>query len=73
MITGDAMVTYDIYTQRKGPRILAGAATASSPVALASLDRLANLQVDTILTGHGGPWQGHPADAVARARDAGPA
>jgi glyoxylase-like metal-dependent hydrolase (beta-lactamase superfamily II) len=73
VITGDAVVTLDPYTGRTGPRIVAGGATADSERALASLDRLAGLDADVLLPGHGDPWYGSPAQAARLAQDAGPA
>jgi glyoxylase-like metal-dependent hydrolase (beta-lactamase superfamily II) len=73
VIVGDALVTLDPYTGRMGPRIVAGAATADSDLALASLDALARLDADILLTGHGPAWRGSPVEAVQRARAAGAA
>jgi glyoxylase-like metal-dependent hydrolase (beta-lactamase superfamily II) len=72
-IVGDAFVMLDPYTGRRGPCIVAGAATADSGKALASLDVLASTDAATFLTGHGPAWRGRPAEAVERARAAGPA
>jgi hypothetical protein len=52
--------------------VVAGAATADSTRALASLDGLADLDATTALTGHGPPWRGRLGEAVERARAAGP-
>lgn len=64
VIVGDAFVTLDPYTGRRGPCIVAGAATADTSRALASLDGLATLPADRALTGHGPVWRGNLADAV---------
>ena len=72
VIAGDAVVMLDPYTGAKGPRIVAGAATADSERALRSLDALAAVEADTVLTGHGEPWRGGTAEAVEQARRAGP-
>jgi glyoxylase-like metal-dependent hydrolase (beta-lactamase superfamily II) len=72
VIAGDAFVTYNPYTDSTGPQIVSGAATADSARALASLDRLAALDAEVALTGHGGPWRGPLASAVAQARERGP-
>jgi glyoxylase-like metal-dependent hydrolase (beta-lactamase superfamily II) len=63
----------DPYTGRRGPCIVAGAATADSEQALASLGALADLDADTALSGHGPPWHGSMREAVERARAAGAA
>jgi glyoxylase-like metal-dependent hydrolase (beta-lactamase superfamily II) len=72
LIAGDAIVTLDPYTGAKGPQIVAGAATAHSDMALRSLDALAETGAGTVLTGHGPPWRDGLAEAVRRARAAGP-
>jgi len=71
VIAGDALVTHDPYTDQRGPRIVAQAATADSERALASLDRLAETGAGTILPGHGEPWTGGADSAVREARRAG--
>lgn len=73
VLAGDAVVLHDVYADREGPCIVAGAATADSERALASLDALAATGADVVLTGHGDPWRDGAAEAVARAREAGPA
>jgi glyoxylase-like metal-dependent hydrolase (beta-lactamase superfamily II) len=73
LIAGDAIVTLDPYTGRTGPRIVAGAATADSAMALRSLDAVAATGAQTVLPGHGEPWTGGAAEAAERARAAGPA
>ena len=73
LIAGDALVTLDPYTARRGPRLVAKAATADSARALGSLDALAETDARTVLTGHGEPWRGGVESAVARAREAGAA
>lgn len=72
LIAGDALVTFNPYTGGAGPQIVSGAANADSRLALASLDAIAASHVDTIAPGHGAPWRGDPALAVAEARAAGP-
>jgi glyoxylase-like metal-dependent hydrolase (beta-lactamase superfamily II) len=69
LIAGDAFVTIDPYTGRTGPRLVAGAATADSNQALASVAGLAGLGVTTALTGHGPPWHGSMSDAAARVQE----
>jgi glyoxylase-like metal-dependent hydrolase (beta-lactamase superfamily II) len=72
VIAGDALVMLDPYTGAKGPRIVAGAATADSGRALRSLDALAAVDVGSVLTGHGEPWRGGAGEAARLARAAGP-
>ncbi|MCW2928834.1 MAG: Zn-dependent hydrolase [Thermoleophilia bacterium] len=71
LIVGDALVTRDPYTGREGPRIVAGAATADSPRALASLDRLVATGATHVLVGHGEPWTRGIEAAVAHATEVG--
>jgi glyoxylase-like metal-dependent hydrolase (beta-lactamase superfamily II) len=73
VIAGDAIVMLDPYTARRGPRLVARAATADVERNLAALDALAATGAGTVLTGHGEPWTGGVEDAVARARAAGAA
>jgi glyoxylase-like metal-dependent hydrolase (beta-lactamase superfamily II) len=71
IITGDALVTLDPYTAGEGPQIVAGAATADSALALASLDALAATGATTVLPGHGEPWRDGIRSAVEQARSVG--
>jgi glyoxylase-like metal-dependent hydrolase (beta-lactamase superfamily II) len=71
VISGDALVTHDPYTDTRGPRIVARGATADSERALASLDRLAGTGAGTLLPGHGEPWTGGTERAVQEARRVG--
>jgi glyoxylase-like metal-dependent hydrolase (beta-lactamase superfamily II) len=73
LIAGDAIVTLDPYTARKGPRLVARAATVDSERNLASLDALADTGASTVLMGHGEPWTGGVESLVAEARAAGAA
>lgn len=67
LLTGDALVTLDPYNGRRGPRIIAPAATHDTAQARASLSRLASLDVDRVLPGHGEMWADGIAGAVERA------
>jgi glyoxylase-like metal-dependent hydrolase (beta-lactamase superfamily II) len=73
LIAGDALVTLDPYTGKRGPRLVARAATADVETNLASLDALAEAEATTLLTGHGEPWKGGSRAAVEIARQAGSA
>lgn len=72
LIAGDAIVTLDPYTGRRGPRLVARAATADSDRAMRSLDALEATRARLLLTGHGEPYV-DVASAVALARRAGSA
>ena len=68
-----AVIVGDAFVMRRGPCVVAGAATADSAQALRSLEALAGLDAGTGLTGHGPPWKGSLREAAERARAAGPA
>lgn len=68
VLAGDAVVMLDPYTARRGPCIVAGAATVDSARNLHCLDALAATEAGTVLTGHGEPWTGgHRGGGRARA------
>lgn len=69
LLTGDGLVTYDVLTRETGPRLLHRAFNHDQAGALRSLDELADLAADVVLPGHGEPFRGSPAAAVAQARD----
>ncbi|HEX8207454.1 MAG TPA: MBL fold metallo-hydrolase [Solirubrobacteraceae bacterium] len=73
VFAGDAIVTWDIYTDRRGPRLIARAATWSSEENLRSLDRIAETGAGTLVCGHGDPWREGAAAAAGAAREAGAA
>ena len=73
VIAGDALVTLDPYTARRGPRIVARAATADVERNVRTLDALESVAASTVLPGHGEPWRAGTAAAVAEARRAGAA
>jgi glyoxylase-like metal-dependent hydrolase (beta-lactamase superfamily II) len=72
LVAGDAIVTYNPLTGRHGPQIMPAAFNVSNAQATASLDRLEPLESGVLLVGHGDPWTGGVAAAVALAREAGP-
>jgi glyoxylase-like metal-dependent hydrolase (beta-lactamase superfamily II) len=73
VLAGDALVTLDPYTARRGPCLVAGAATADFKRNFASLDALAQTGARIVLSGHGPAWTGGAEAAVERARLAGAA
>jgi len=68
LFTGDELVTMDPLTRQRGPRLMPAAVNDNQDQARASLDKLVGLDAGLLLPGHGDPWNGTPADAVARAR-----
>lgn len=70
LFTGDALVTFDPYTRRRGPGLMLPGVNTDDERALRSLDRLFEVAADVVLPGHGEPWTGGTAAAVAQARRA---
>jgi glyoxylase-like metal-dependent hydrolase (beta-lactamase superfamily II) len=73
VIAGDAVVMFDPYTARHGPRLVARAATADVERNTRTLDALAATGARIVLTGHGPPWTEGVETAVAQARAVGAA
>jgi glyoxylase-like metal-dependent hydrolase (beta-lactamase superfamily II) len=69
--TGDALVTLDSVVGHVGPCLICRAFTENSSTALTSLSTLAELDVQTVLPGHGEPWTDGMAAAAAAARTIG--
>jgi glyoxylase-like metal-dependent hydrolase (beta-lactamase superfamily II) len=70
LLTGDALATLDVLTRERGPRLMPDALNSDPNAARASLQRLAEVEADVLLPGHGQPWHGKPGDAVDQARAA---
>jgi glyoxylase-like metal-dependent hydrolase (beta-lactamase superfamily II) len=70
LLTGDALVTLYPYTGRRGPRMVAPAATADLDLNRRSLDGLAAIDATIVLPGHGQPWPRGSASAVQLAHRA---
>ncbi len=70
LIAGDAMATLDPITGARGPRMVHDVVNADPAQVRASLSGVEGLGDLTLLPGHGDPWTGSMADAVARAREA---
>ena len=71
VLTGDALVTLDPYTGRRGPRIVARAGTHDAPTAVASLEAIAATRAGTVLPGHGELYDQGARDAARLAASAG--
>ncbi|MFW6774999.1 MBL fold metallo-hydrolase [Nocardioides sp. CPCC 205120] len=71
VVTGDALVTLDPYTGRRGPRVVASGATNAPEVAVRSLEAIGATGADVVLPGHGLPWYDGAAAAADRAAEAG--
>jgi glyoxylase-like metal-dependent hydrolase (beta-lactamase superfamily II) len=64
LLSGDALVTLDVLSRDRGPRLMPDAVTDDPAAARSSLDALAGLEAELLLPGHGQPWRGTPAEAV---------
>lgn len=70
LVTGDALLTMDPLTRRRGPQVSAPALCDDHDVARRSLEALEGLSGDLVLPGHGEPFAGTPTEAVRQARAA---
>jgi len=70
LFSGDALVTLDMTRGRTGPQIIRGAWTEDAELTVQSLDALAATNAQTVLPGHGEPWQQGIRSAVEIARRA---
>jgi glyoxylase-like metal-dependent hydrolase (beta-lactamase superfamily II) len=68
LFSGDALVTLDTATGHVGPSLLTPPFVVDQRQALGSLARLEATAAGTVLPGHGEPWRGGVAHAVAMAR-----
>ena len=71
LCTGDALVTRNPMTGRRGPQIMPASLNVSSGQALESLTRLAELRAGLVMPGHGDAWGQGIESAVQAARAAG--
>ncbi len=67
LFVGDAFATLAVTTGDTGPRV--APFTADPEAALASLDRLSDLQAGLVLPGHGEPWRGGLTTAIQLVRE----
>jgi glyoxylase-like metal-dependent hydrolase (beta-lactamase superfamily II) len=72
LLTGDSLVTRNPLTGRVGPQIMPSGLNQDTPLALRSLDALDGVPAEVLLPGHGEPFTEGTAEAVRRARAAGP-
>ncbi|MEA2431086.1 MAG: hypothetical protein QOI19_1559 [Thermoleophilaceae bacterium] len=70
LFVGDELCTWNPLTGARGPRLMPKVFDVSYAQCVESLARIEPLDAALILPGHGDPWSGTPADAVARAREA---
>lgn len=67
LFVGDALATDGVVTSALGPQLLDAMFHADPAQARKSAAALADLPVDLLLPGHGPPWRGPIAEAVAQA------
>ena len=66
IVAGDAFCMLSPVTGQTGPQVMPPALNFSSVMARESLQRLAELETDLVLPGHGDPWHGSARDLVER-------
>lgn len=71
VIAGDAVVTFNPYTDSAHPQLVSAGATADPERAMESLAVIEATQVSTVLTGHGPPWRDGAQRLVQLAREHG--
>lgn len=70
LLTGDALITVDVWDEsRRGPQVIRPPFNLDHARAVGSLDRFADLAAEVVVPGHGRPFRGTPAQAVAEARE----
>jgi glyoxylase-like metal-dependent hydrolase (beta-lactamase superfamily II) len=69
LFMGDALVTWAVINERRGPQVCPF--SADPDAALVSLANIEGIEAHWLLPGHGDPWTGGVAAAVAAARDVG--
>ena len=70
LIAGDALVTAHPVSRTSGPQLCRAFFNHDQAATVASLDALAAVSADVVLTGHGPLYRGSPASAVEQARAA---
>ncbi len=71
LITGDALITVDLWDpDRLGPQLIRRQFNFDHDQAKRSLARLADVDADVLIPGHGKPWRGRPSNAVQQALEA---
>jgi glyoxylase-like metal-dependent hydrolase (beta-lactamase superfamily II) len=68
LFTGDGLITMDLIGPNTGPQMIEERFNLDHEMAKSSLDRIVGLEADLLLPGHGSPWAGSPAEAVALTR-----
>ncbi len=72
LFLGDAMCSLNPVAGTRGPQLMPKAMNVSTADARRALDALEPIQAEVMLFGHGEPWRGGVAEAVAQARASSP-
>jgi glyoxylase-like metal-dependent hydrolase (beta-lactamase superfamily II) len=68
LFTGDGLATMDLVGFGTGPQMLDSRFHLDAEQADRSLERIVDVEAETLLPGHGKPWSGSPAAAVQAVR-----
>jgi hypothetical protein len=68
LFAGDTMCSLNPLTGARGPQLMPQSFNVSNAQARESLARIEGLEADLVLYGHGEPWHGGVAAAVAEGR-----
>ncbi len=68
LFVGDALCTWNPVFRSTGPQLMPKAFNVSTTQCLHSLKAIEDVEAAVLLPGHGEPWTGSPASAVAEAR-----
>jgi glyoxylase-like metal-dependent hydrolase (beta-lactamase superfamily II) len=68
LFVGDELCTWNPLSGERGPRLMPKQFDVSYAQCVESLAAIGPLEAALLLPGHGDPWEGSPADAVAQAR-----
>ena len=71
LLVGDVLCSRNPLTGRRGVQVMPAPLAASARQALESVDRLEGVEAAVIGFGHGDPWRGGVAAALAEARATG--
>lgn len=69
VLSGDALITRNVLTGETGPQLSPDPFNDDTDEAARSLERIAGLDADVVLPGHGEPFHGSPAQATEIARE----
>jgi glyoxylase-like metal-dependent hydrolase (beta-lactamase superfamily II) len=68
LFVGDLLCTYNVLSGRRGPQLMPRRLNESTAQCRSSLAAIEDVDAQLVLPGHGEPFRGTPAEAVAKAR-----